>query len=46
MLVGNNEIQKVYFGAGDMAQRLGAPTALLEILNSSSHTHMKAHNHA
>jgi DNA repair protein RadC len=32
-------------GAGEMAQRLRAPTALLKILSSNASNHMVAHNH-
>jgi hypothetical protein len=32
-------------GAGEMAQRLRAPTALPEVLSSNSSNHMVAHNH-
>jgi hypothetical protein len=31
--------------AGEMAQRLGALTAPLEVLSSTSSNHMVAHNH-
>jgi hypothetical protein len=31
--------------AGEMAQRLRAPTALLKVLNSNPSNHMLAHNH-
>jgi hypothetical protein len=33
------------YGAGEMAQRLRAPTALPEILSSNPSNHMVAHNH-
>jgi hypothetical protein len=32
-------------GAGEMAQRLRALTALLKVLNSNPSNHMVAHNH-
>jgi hypothetical protein len=32
-------------GAGEMAQRLRAPTALPKVLSSNSSNHMVAHNH-
>ena len=32
-------------GAGEMAQRLRAPTALLKVLSSNPSNHMVAHNH-
>jgi hypothetical protein len=32
-------------GAGDMAQRLRAPTALPKVLSSNPSNHMVAHNH-
>jgi hypothetical protein len=32
-------------GAGEMAQWLGAPTTLPEVLNSNPSNHMVAHNH-
>jgi hypothetical protein len=32
-------------GAGEMAQRLRAPTALPEVLSSNPDNHMVAHNH-
>jgi hypothetical protein len=32
-------------GAGEMAQRLRALTALLKVLSSNSSNHMVAHNH-
>jgi hypothetical protein len=32
-------------GAGGMAQRLRAPTALLKVLSSNPSNHMVAHNH-
>jgi hypothetical protein len=32
-------------GAGEMAQRLKAPTALPEVLSSNPSNHMVAHNH-
>jgi hypothetical protein len=35
---------KVFFRAGEMAQRLKALTALLEVLSSIPNTHRVAHN--
>jgi hypothetical protein len=32
-------------GAGEMAQRLRAPTALPEVLSSNPSNHMVVHNH-
>jgi hypothetical protein len=32
-------------GAGEMAQRLKAPTALPKVLSSNPSNHMVAHNH-
>jgi hypothetical protein len=35
----------IIFGAGEMAQRVRALTALLKVLNSNPSNHMVAHNH-
>jgi hypothetical protein len=35
----------LYLGAGEMAQRLRALTALSEVLSSNPRKHMVAHNH-
>jgi hypothetical protein len=37
--------QKAVSGAGEMAQRLRVPTALLKVLSSNPSNHMAAHNH-
>ena len=39
------EIKKSTSGAGEMAQRLKAMTALLEVLSSIPSNHMVAYNH-
>jgi hypothetical protein len=36
---------KIDLGTGEMAQRLRALTALLEVLSSNPSNHMVAHNH-
>jgi DNA repair protein RadC len=42
---GLTDLQKMFLGAGEMAQRLRAPTALLKVLSSNPSNHMVAHNH-
>ena len=37
--------QDIQEGAGEMAQWLRAPTALLKVLSPNSSNHMVAHNH-
>jgi hypothetical protein len=37
-------IRLKYFGAGEMAQRVKAPTALPKVLSSNPSNHMVAHN--
>jgi hypothetical protein len=37
--------KKHWTGAGEMAQWLRAPTALLKVLSSNPSNHMVAHNH-
>jgi hypothetical protein len=37
--------QKHLLWAGEMAQRIRAPTALLKVLSSNLSNHMVAHNH-
>lgn len=39
------EVSKVYVGAGEVAQRLRALTALLKIASSNPSNCMMAHNH-
>jgi hypothetical protein len=38
-------VKSVAEGAGEMAQQLRAPTALLKVLSSNSSNHMVVHNH-
>jgi DNA repair protein RadC len=38
-------IQTQYYGAGEMAQWLRAPTTLPKVLSSNPSNHMMAHNH-
>jgi hypothetical protein len=40
-----NHFKKFIFGAGEMAQRLRALTALPKVLSSNPSNHMVAHNH-
>jgi hypothetical protein len=40
-----NKRKKKERGAGEMAQRLRAPTALPKVLSSNPSNHMVAHNH-
>jgi hypothetical protein len=44
MAVGKPAVKKK-LGAGEVAQRLRAPTVLPEVLSSISSNHMVAHNH-
>ena len=37
--------KKELAGAGEMAQRVTAPTALPKVMSSNPSTHMVAHNH-
>ena len=39
------KLQELRLGAGEMAQRLRALTALLNVLSSNPSNHMVAHNH-
>jgi hypothetical protein len=39
------QLKRFGLGAGEMAQRLGALTALPEVLSSIPSNHMMAHNH-
>jgi hypothetical protein len=41
----NFKVKKKENWAGEMAQRLRAPTALSKVLSSNSSNHMVAHNH-
>ena len=36
---------KMVLGAGEMAQQVKAPTALLKVMSSNPSNHMVAHNH-
>jgi hypothetical protein len=38
-------LEVIYWGAGEMAQRLRALTALPKVLSSNPRKHMVAHNH-
>jgi hypothetical protein len=42
---GRNYVIKLHYRAGEMAQRLRAPTALRKVLSSNPSNHMVAHNH-
>ena len=41
----HTQTTKQFMGAGEMAQRLRALTALPEVLSSIPSSHMEAHNH-
>jgi hypothetical protein len=38
-------LKEIFHGAGEMAQRVRALTALLKVLSSNPSNHMVAHNH-
>jgi hypothetical protein len=41
----NSLVRNVFWGAGEMAQRVRALTALLKVMSSNPSNHMVAHNH-
>ena len=45
LVVKFSDSQKLKVGAGEMAQRVRALTALQEVLSSNLSNHMVAHNH-
>jgi hypothetical protein len=44
-IVQNPRVNKLENRAGEMSQRLRAPTALPQVLSSNPSNHMVAHNH-